>query len=132
MSDLEKLLSDAEATVQHFRDWLDPDNPEGMKHVANSNRAFGADCVLDVVKAYVESKKDEYQYMVETFDHTQPSLGWRELTEWTLDLEECHREIKGCIEWDEKTKTPSYDFRIVRKPVNVDPEVIETVKGWRP
>lgn len=33
--------------VEHFREGLDRDNPEGMQHVANSNRAFGAGIALD-------------------------------------------------------------------------------------
>ena len=32
--------------VEHFREGIDPDNPESMRHIANSNRAFGADIAL--------------------------------------------------------------------------------------
>lgn len=33
-------------TLEHFRGGTDPDNPESMQHIANRNRAFGADCAL--------------------------------------------------------------------------------------
>lgn len=33
-------------TLEHFRGGLDFENTDGPKHVANSNRAFGADCAL--------------------------------------------------------------------------------------
>lgn len=44
-------LQDAEyliiTLVEHFREGTNPDEPESMRHIANSNRAYGADTALE-------------------------------------------------------------------------------------
>ena len=38
---------------EHFHEGIDPDNPQGQQHIANSNRAFGAGFALDDFRAAV-------------------------------------------------------------------------------
>jgi hypothetical protein len=41
----------ASDVLGHFRAHLNPDQPDSMQHLANSNRAFGAHTVLEHIKA---------------------------------------------------------------------------------
>lgn len=54
---LDLALESGSQMVRHFRDGTDSANPESNQHVANSNRAFGADSSLDAVRETLETGK---------------------------------------------------------------------------
>ena len=124
MDNLQKLLQDAENTVQHFRDHLDPEDPEGKKHVANSNRAFGADCVLDLIKEAIE--RDQWEYGATFIENGQNARGFPSF--WTTNL----KEAKEDLDWHSKRTaihSPNRKWRIVkRRPITGSEELNDQEK----
>ena len=123
MDNLQKLLQDAEDTVQHFRDHLDPDDPEGKKHVANSNRAFGADCVLDLVKEAVEREQWEYgaTYSVNGKDSVSTPTGW------STNIKEAKEDLDWFVN-KQKVTHPEREWRIVKRHPRVKLELSDEEK----
>lgn len=60
MTDLQKLREEVVAQRQHFRDGTDIENPASIKHLSNSNRAFGVSCALDIIDKAIEEVELEY------------------------------------------------------------------------
>jgi len=73
----------------------------------------------------------KYEYCSEYLDVRYPDEGWSDLRGWRDDIESARLDIKSEIVYDKEVNYSFYDYRIVRRPKNINDEVVETIVGYR-